>query len=288
MNRSLIPFLAGLLVVVILALPQALYIVDETNQAVITRLGKYKRTIKEPGLHLKWPVVEQAVRFDKRILFSDADPGEYLTLDKKRLVADHVTRWRINDPLKFYKTVRSLAGAKARLDDIVFSEMRQQIAGHNFSNIISEERENIMDTVAKSAHEKSKEFGIDVTDVRIKRADLPKEVQASVFARMEAERGRIAKRYRSEGEEEAVKIRASTDKERTIILAQAYEESQRIRGEGDRESTKIYAESYGLDAEFYRFTRSLEAYERILPRQSSIVLSTNSDFLKYLNESVSK
>jgi len=284
MNRQqLIPLLSGLLVVFILAIPQAFYIVKETDQVIILRLGEFKRTVKEPGLHLRVPVLERIVRFDKRILTSDAIPGEYLTLDKKRLVADHITRWRISDPLLFYKTVRDFNGAKSRLDDVVFSEMRREIAAHRFSQIISAERERIMEQVADSTREKSKQFGMDIVDVRIKRADLPGEVQASVFARMDAERMRIAKRYRSEGEEEVAKIRAATDKDRTIILARAYETSEIIRGEGDRESTKIYAQAYGRDPEFYRFLRSLEAYKRIFPQQTTIILSADSNFLQYLD-----
>lgn len=276
--------ISGLLavgVVFFLAL-QVLYMVDETEQVIITRLGEYRQTVNKPGLHVKIPIVERIVRFEKRILTSDANPGEYLTLDKKRLAADHVSRWRIVDPLLFYKTVRDVSGARSRLDDIVFSEMRKELAGKDFGAIISDQREPIMEVVAESTRKKTRQFGIEVIDVRIKRADLPQEVQASVFARMQAERSRIAKRYRSEGEEEAVKLRATTDKERTIILAKAYEESQKIRGEGDGKSTEIYGQAYGRDPEFYRFLRSLEAYEKIMQEKTSVVLSSDSKLLQYL------
>jgi len=268
---------------IFISVPQAIFIVNETDQVLITRLGEYRRTIIKPGIYAKVPVLEQLVRFDKRILTSDSNPGQYLTLDKKRLAADHVSRWRITDPLLFYKTVRDIFGARSRLDDIVFSEMRKELAAKNFADIIAEEREVIMDAVAASTREKVKQFGIDVIDVRIKRADLPVEVQASVFARMQAERSRIAKRYRSEGEEEAAKLRAETDKQRTIILAKAYEESQKIRGEGDAQSTQIYGAAYGRDAEFYRFVRSLEVYETILKDKASVVLSADSNLLRYLD-----
>jgi membrane protease subunit HflC len=261
--------------------------VDETNQVIITRLGEYRRTLQNPGLKAKIPLFEQANFFEKRILTSGALPAEYLTLDKKRLVADHVTRWKIVDPLLFYKTVRDLAGAKARLDDIVFSEMRRELASHDFGKIISSERENIMETIAGNARKQAAKFGIELVDVRIKRADLPQEVQESVFARMKAERQRIAKRYRSEGEEEAFKIRGETDKTRTILMAKAYEESQELRGEGDAVATKVYAEAYGQDPDFYNFVRSLEAYEKGFQDKTTLLFSPDSDILKHMKKNYS-
>lgn len=267
---------------VIFLIPSTVFIVDETNQVVITRLGEYRRTLQSPGLKLKIPLLEQANVFEKRILTSGALPAEYLTLDKKRLVADHVTRWKIVDPLLFYKTVNDLAGAKARLDDIVFSEMRRELASHDFSKIIASERENIMETIAGNARKQAVKFGIELVDVRIKRADLPQEVQESVFSRMKAERQRIAKRYRSEGEEEAFKIRGETDKNKTILMAKAYEESQKLRGEGDAVATKVYAEAYGQDAAFYTFVRSLEAYEKGFQDKTTLLLSPDSDVLKHM------
>ncbi|MBI4368486.1 MAG: protease modulator HflC [Candidatus Omnitrophica bacterium] len=269
-------------------LPQTFYVVNEWEQTVITQFGQYRRTVKVPGLKMKIPFLEVVHRFDKRILASDAVPGEYLTRDKKRLLADHVTRWRIDDPLLFYKTVRDEFGALARLDDIVFSEMRRTLAENDFADIIATKREALMETIAKNAHGLSKQFGINVVDVRIKRADLPAEVQASVFARMVAERARIAKRYRSEGEEEAAKIRAQTDKDKTIILATAYEESQKVRGEGDRKATKIYADAYGRDPEFYRFVKSLETYERSIHQDTSFLLSSDSELLRYFKPTPSQ
>lgn len=280
--QKIIIVLFPILLVGVLLVPQICFVVDETDQVIITQFGEYKRTVKAPGLHFKTPVIQMINRFPKRILSSDATPAEYLTLDKKRLVVDHVTRWRIVDPLLFYKTVRDVFGARSRLDDIVFSELRRALAERQFANIISSKREAVMELVAKSAAEQAKQFGIDVVDVRIKRADLPAEVQQSVFARMVAERERIAKRYRSEGEEETAKIRAETDKERTIILAKAYEESQILRGAGDAEAVRISAEAFGQDIEFYQFTRSLEAYKKILAKDSELILSADADLLRYL------
>ena len=213
---------------------------------------------------------------------SDTPPAEYLTLDKKRLVADPLTRWRIIDPLMFFKTVHDEIGAKARLDDIVNSELRRELASHDFGQIVGNERDPLMQRVAAHVRNKTKEFGIEIVDVRIKRADLPSEVHESVFARMRAERDRVAKQYRSEGQEEAAKIRADTDKERTILLAKAYETSEKSRGEGDAEGIRIYADAFGRDPEFYAFVRSLSTYEKAMSEESTIVLSTGSDFFRYL------
>lgn len=280
---------SGFGVVVIVAVlilgRQTLFAVGEWEQALILQLGQFRRAIREPGLHWKIPFLQQVTKLERRILASDAEPADYLTLDKKRVVVNHVTRWRITDPLQFFITVRDEAGARARLDDIVFSELRQELASREFAEIIAAQREPVMEAVAARTAEKAKQFGIEVVDVRVKRADLPGEVQASVFARMVAERERIAKRYRSEGAEESAKIRAETDKEKTIILAKAYEESQRRRGEGDAQATRIYASAFGQDPEFYGFVRSLEAYEKFLGEKSTVLLSPDSRLLRYLRTS---
>lgn len=272
----------ALLVVAAFIANSALFVVDETELAIVTQFGEYKRSIDRPGLFYKTPFTQTVSRVERRILVSDTPPADLLTLDKKRLVADPVTRWRVSDPLKFFKTVRDEAGAKARLDDIINSELRRELASHDFSQIVGKERDPLMSQVAANARKKSREFGIHVVDVRIRRADLPKEVQESVFQRMRAERDRVAKQYRSEGEEEAAKIRAETDKEKTIILAKAYETAETLRGTGDAEGVRIYAGAYGKDPEFYAFQRSLSAYEKSIGDQSSLVLSTGSELFKYL------
>jgi len=282
--RAKILLLGGLVILILawVSLKQVFIIVDEREQVIVTQFGEYIRTIQKPGLALKTPFLHSAIRFDRRILVSDAPQAEYLSQDKKRLVADPVTRWRIADPLKFFKTVRDESGARARLDDLVFSELRGEVASHTFATVIGVKREAIMDAVAKSVRTKAGEFGIEVVDVRIKRADLPKEVQQSVFARMQAEREREAKRYRSEGEEEANKLRSQTDKERTIVLADAEQNAQKLRGEGDATATRIYADAYGKDPEFYRFVRSLQSYELFLGKRSTLLLSADSPLFHYL------
>jgi len=263
---------------------QTLFTVGQWEQAIIIQLGQFKRTVQEPGLNWKIPFVQQVHKIERRILSSDSESSEYLTLDRKRVLVNHVTRWRISDPLRFYITVRDEVGARARLDDLVFSELRREIASRDFGDLIAAQREPAMEAVTGRAAERAKQFGIEVVDVRIKRADLPTEVQASVFARMVAERERIAKRYRSEGSEEAAKIRADTDKERTILLAKAYEASQRARGQGDAEATRIYGAEFGKEPEFYSFVRSLEAYEKFLGEKSTVLLSPDSRLLRYLTD----
>ncbi len=274
-----------LLVIVVIFGSQTFFTVGEWEQAIVIQLGEFKRTIQKPGLNWKYPFVQQVIKVERRILASDAQPQEYLTKDKKRVVVDHVTRWKIKDPLLFYKTVRAEPQARARLDEIVFSELREELARRNFASIIAEEREPAMEAVAARAEKKAREFGLDVVDVRVKRADLPREVQESVFARMRSERERISKRYRSEGAEESAKIRAGTDKEKTIILAKAYEESQTRRGEGDALATAIYGKAYGQDPEFYSFVRSLDAYDKFLGKKSTVLLPQDSRLLRYLSDS---
>jgi modulator of FtsH protease HflC len=258
------------------------FVIDETDLAIVTQFGQYKRSSSSPGIYFKTPL-ETVSRMERRTVSTDMAPAEYLTLDKKRLVADPITRWRVSDPLMFFKSVRDESAAKARLDDIINSELRREIASHDFGQIVGNERDTMMSKVAMHAREKTTEFGIEIVDVRIKRADLPREVQESVFARMRAERDRVAKQYRSEGQEEAAKIRADTEKEKTILLAKAYETAETARGQGDADSTKIYADAYGKDPEFYAFVRSLGTYEKAMSEQSTIVLSTGSELFKYLN-----
>ena len=274
----------ALIALVVVTLWSSIVVIDERQIAIVTQFGEYKRALGRPGLYFKSPFIQDVMRMDSRIQLNDATPTEYLTLDKKRLLADPITRWRIVEPLKFYTTVHDESGASARLQDVVNSELRRELATRDFDAIIGSERETMMQQVAGSARTKCKDFGIHIVDVRIKRADLPNEVEESVFGRMRAERDRVAKQYRSEGEGEAAKIRAETDKERTILLAKAYETSQKIRGEGDAQSTTIYAKAYDKNPEFYAFFRSLDAYEKLMSEKSSLVLSTGSDLFKYLRK----
>jgi membrane protease subunit HflC len=261
----------------------SMFVIDETEQAIVTQFGQYQRPATEPGLYFKIPFVQDVHRMERRVIGRDTTQGDYLTLDKKKLVADPVARWRIVDPLLFFKTVRDEVRAARRLDDIVRSEMRSEISSHPFGEIIGQGRAPLMQAVTTRVREKAREYGIHVVDVRIKRADLPRDVQESVFQRMRAERDREAKRYRSEGAEEASKIRATTDKEVTILLAKAYQEAEKLKGEGDGDSTRIYAGAYGKDAEFYALVRTLEAYEKSITSETEVVMSTDSELFRYMS-----
>ena len=272
-----------LLIVIVVVLAGAMFTVDETEQAIITQLGKYVRTITKPGLHFKVPLLQNVHRFEDRVLEYDAAAAKIITSDKKHLVIDNYARWRIVDPLKLYQTVRNEFGGQARLDDIVFSEIREELARHTLTEVVSVNREAIMEKVHKQCDQKAREYGIEVLDVRIKRADLPPEVAHSVYNRMKAERQRIAKKYRSEGDEEAVKIRATTDKEKTILLAESYRQAEKLKGEGDAEAIKIYAQAFEKDPEFYSFVRTLEAYQKSLRKGTTIVLPGDSEFFQYLS-----
>jgi len=274
--------LIGLGLVVVFALAQTAFTLGEGEQGMIVQFGEPKRILQEPGLYFKVPVVQNLARFEKRVLTTDARTAEYLTLDKKRVLVDHVSRWRIQEPLEFYRSVRDQQRAMARLDDLISARLRQETAKHNFLDFVREKREAIMAVVTKDTRETAKAFGIEVLDVRIKGLDLPQEVQASVFARMRAERERIAKRYRAEGEERAREIRAGADREREVILATAYETSQKLSGEGDAQAAAIYAQAFGRDPEFYAFTRRLQAYEKILSTGTTLVLPPDSELLRYL------
>ena len=274
--------LIGLGLVLAFALAQTAFTIGEREQGMIVQFGNPQRILQEPGLYFKLPLLQNLVRFEKRVLTTDAQTAEYLTLDKTRVLVDHVSRWRIHDPLEFYRSVRDQERAMARLDDLISARLRQETAEHNFLDFVREKREDIMQVVAKDTKETATSFGIDVLDVRIKGLDLPNEVQASVFARMRAERERIAKRYRAEGEERAQEIRAGADREREVILATAYETSQKLNGEGDAHATTIYAQAFGQDPEFYAFTRRLQAYEKILTTGTTLVLSPDSELLRYL------
>jgi len=278
----------SLLVIIVLGLIvffTTVFIVDEREQVVILQLGKPVRTITEPGLYFKLPIpFQNAVTFDDRLLEYDVAPEEVLSKDKKTLIVDNYVRWRISDPLLFLKTVQAIPNAVTRLDDIVYSELRQELGKHNMSEIIFETREEIMEIVTKASDKSTDQYGIKVVDVRIKRVDLPRENEESIYARMDAERKRQANKFRSEGEEEAQKIRALTEKDKTIILATAYKESQEIRGEGEAKALEIYAKAFNKDPDFYEFTRTLEAYKKIIDKKTTLILPADSKLFKTLND----
>jgi membrane protease subunit HflC len=266
----------------LIVLTDAFFTVDETQQVIIIQLGTFIRSVQDPGLHWKVPFIQSVTRYEKRLMRYDAQPSEFLTKDKKALVVDSYARFKIKDPRKFYETLRDMLRANARLDAIISSALREAVASHNQFEIITEKREPIMEKVHQVTNKKAGEFGIEIVDVRIKRTDFPHEIAESIYARMRAERERIAKRYRSEGAEEKLKIEAQTDKEKTVILAEAKKTSEVVRGEGDAESIKIYANALGRDPEFYAFLRSLDVYREALNEESYLILTSDSPLFKYL------
>ncbi len=269
----------------------SMFVVDQREQALVLQFGQPKRVITEPGLYWKlpWPV-QTVVRFDRRILESDAPPNEVITKDKKTLMIDHFTRWRIIDPLKVYQVARTPQGAAARMEDIVRGKVREVLGKHLMHEIVTGGengtlRAEMMRSITKQANAEAKaRLGIEVVDVRIKRADLPPENLEAVFRRMKAERMRIAKEYRARGEEAAREIRARADKERKEILAKAYEEAEKIRGQADAEAAAIYARAHKKAPEFYAFVRSLEAYRKSVRDDDVIVISPESAFFHFFEK----
>ena len=278
-------FSIAIFTLIILFVLSTIIVVDETEQIVILQFGKPVQTITDPGLNFKFPApIQVSNSFDKRLLEYDVPPEEILSRDKKSLIIDNYVRWRIVDPLLFLQTVRAIPTAKTRLDDIVYSELRQELGNHDMAEIITETRELIMEKVTIASNEETSKYGIEVIDVRIRRVDLPRENEASIYARMEAERKRQANKFRSEGEEEAQKIRAATDRDKTVILAEAYKTAQKIRGEGEAEALDIYAKSFSKDPDFYEFLRTLETYEKVIDKKTTLVLPGDSKLFKALTQ----
>ena len=283
MDRRWIPILivAGL---VLAAWNLAAYRVPQWMQAIVVQLGEPVRTVQEPGLYWKLPLIQNVLYFDRRLLDYNASPREILTKDKQQLVVDNYSRWRIRDPLQFYRTVRNEEGAQSRLDDIIYSNLRETLGRHTLREIINEKRAVLMEQVTKRSDEKARDYGIEVVDVVIKRADLPEKNELNVFSRMRTERERQAKKFRAEGDEEARKIRSESDKQVQILLAEARNKAEVIRGEGDALAVKIFADAYGRDPEFYQLVRTLEAYRKSLGEDTAVILSPNSDFFRYLKQ----
>jgi len=283
MDRRWIPILvvAGL---VVGAWKLAAYSVPQWMQAIVVQLGDPVRTVQEPGLYWKIPFIQNVLYFDQRLLDYNASPRELLTKDKQQLVVDNYSRWRIRDPLQFYRTVRNEAGAQSRLDDIIYSNLRETLGRHTLREIVNEKRALLMRQVTERSDEKAREYGIEVVDVVIKRADLPEKNELNVFNRMRTERERQAKKFRAEGDEEARKIRSESDKQVQILLAEARKKAEIMRGEGDALAVKIFADAYGRDPEFYQLVRTLEAYRKSLGEDTTVILSPNSDFFRYLRQ----
>ena len=264
------------------------FTVPQWMQVVVVQLGKPVRTVRDPGLYVKLPFFQKVLYFDRRILAYDAQPRELLTVDKQQLVVDNYARFRILDPLKFYTTVRNEAGAQSRLDDILYSNVRETLGRHTLREIVSEKRAELLEQVTKRSDENARGYGIEVIDVRVKRVDLPEKNEQNVFSRMRTERERLAKKFRAEGEEEARKITSGADKDVRILMADARKQADIERGTGDAQAVKIFADAYGRDPAFYEFVRTLEAYRKTLGEGTTLILSPSSDFFRLLKEGVGR
>jgi membrane protease subunit HflC len=262
----------------------SLFIVHQNEQVLVLEFGKPTRVIQQPGLHWKIPFVETVDYFDKRILDMDSQPQEVTASDQKRLVVDAFTRYRIVDPLKFYQTVRDERMVRSRLGPIVESSLRRVLGSSTFQELVRDKREDLMKRIAKLVNDEGKEFGLEVVDVRIKRADLPEQNSKSVYDRMRAERQREAAEFRAQGAAEANRIKATADREATIINAEATRKGEVMRGEGDAERNKVFAEAFGRDPDFFGFYRSMQAYETGMKSgDTRMLLSPDSEFFRYFN-----
>ncbi len=278
-----------LLVAAIFVLSMTTYTVDQRNEALVLQFGNPKRVVTVPGLHFKLPW-ESVKQFDRRLLVLDAPPNEVITKDKKTILVDAYTRWKIVNPLKVYQVARNENGVAARMEDVVRSQLRNVLGRHTLVQIVSGGvnatlRTKLMREITTQTNKGVQDLGIRVVDVRIKRADLPPENSDAVFKRMRAERQRIATRYRSEGAESAKEIRAEASKQRRILLAGAYKQSEIIRGKADARITHIYAKAYNKDPKFYAFTRSLQAYRDSIGKGTKMVITPDSEFFRFFNHS---
>lgn len=261
---------------------QSFFTVHQTQKALVLQLGEPIDKIYNPGLHFKLPFIQNVVYFDARILDYDARSTEAFTVDKKAIVLDNYARWRIADPLQFYRTMRTIPGAQARLDDVVYSQLRALVGGYTLTEVVSSHRAQIMEEVTRKVADLMNGFGVEVVDVRIKRTDLPPENQRAIFGRMRAERERQAKQYRSEGVEESIRIRSDADRQKAVILADAAKKAEIIRGEGDAKAAGIYADAFAKSPDFFEFQRGLEALRKSLRENTRVVISQDDPFLKPL------
>ena len=286
MNRRLLVAAAVVLVVlgILLVVPSTspLFIVDQTEQALVLQFGQPRRVIRDPGLWVKRPFLEQVALYDNRLLDFEPPQEEVIVSDQKRLVVDTYTRYRITDPLLFYQTANSEVAVRARLNAMVNGSLRRVLGNVTLSALLSQQRPAIMKQIRDEVRDQGKSFGIDVVDVRIRRADLPKENSEAIYARMVSERQQQAAQYRGEGSEAAQTVRANAERERTVILADAQRDAQRVRGDGDGQSIKIYADAFGQDKDFFAFYRSMQAYRDALNGHStSFVLTPDSGFFRF-------
>jgi modulator of FtsH protease HflC len=288
--RALGPLLA-LLLVIVLIVSGALFAVDQRQHAIVFQLGEVKEVVQKPGLHFKWPLLQNVRLFDMRILtFDDAEPLRFLTQGNRPVLVDSFVKWRIADVRQYYVSVQGDEfRAQTRIKQTVSGTLREEFGTRSLHDVVSGEREQIMSQVRNKVDQDLERIGVKIIDVRLKRVDLPADVSESVYRRMEAERKRIANELRSTGAADAEKIRADADRQREVLLAEAYRDAQRVRGEGDAKAAAIYAAAFNQNPEFFSFYRSMEAYRNTFRgRGDLMVIEPNSDFLRYFRDSLGK
>jgi membrane protease subunit HflC len=287
MMRDKFPLIGGALLVIILIASASLFTVDQRQHAMVFQLGEIKEVIDEPGLKFKLPLIQNVRYFDKRILTMDTpEPERFITSEKKNVLVDHFVKWRIVDPRLYYESVAGdEARARTRLTQTVNAGLREEFGRRTVHDVVSGERDRIMDQMRERADRDARTIGVQIVDVRLKRVDLPNEVSESVYRRMEAERKRVANELRSQGAAEAEKIRADADRQREVIVAEAYRSAQQVKGEGDAKATAIYAEAFGKNPSFYSFYRSLEAYRASFAGKDDVlVVDPSSDFFRFMKD----
>lgn len=283
--RAGLNFSIGILAAIIAVLGTSIFTVDQRQYAIVFQLGEVRNVLSEPGLYFKWPLIQNVRYFDKRILTLDtSEPERYITSEKKNVLVDSFVKWRIVDPQLYYVSVAGdEARAKTRLSQTVNASLREEFGKRTVHDVVSGERDKIMEQMREKADQDARKIGVQIIDVRVKRVDLPTEVSESVYRRMEAERKRVANELRSEGAAEAEKIRADADKQREVIVAEAYRDAQKVKGEGDAKAAATYSQAFNQNPEFYAFYRSLEAYRNSFKGKTDvIVVEPNSDFFKYM------
>lgn len=283
--KSLLNTIAGGVAGLLVILGATIFTVDQRQHAIVFQLGEIREVIAEPGLYFKLPMIQNVRYFDKRILTLDSnEPERFITSEKKNVLVDSFVKWRIVDPKLYYISVAGdEARAKTRLTQTVNAGLREEFGKRTVHDVVSGERDKVMEDMREKADMDARKIGVQIVDVRVKRVDLPTEVSESVYRRMEAERKRVANELRSEGSAEAEKIRADADRQREIIVAEAYRDAQKMKGEGDAKAASIYAGAFGQNPEFYAFYRSLEAYRNSFKSKGDvIVVEPTSDFFKYM------
>ena len=283
--RNSLPFVAAAIFGILVAAAMSIFTVDQRKFAIVLQLGEIKSVIAEPGLYFKWPMIQNVRYFEKRILTYDSpDPERFITSEKKPVLVDAFVKWRIIDAKQYYISVQGdELRAHIRLSQTVNAGLREEFGKRTVHEVVSGERDKIMEEVRTKADADARAIGVQIVDVRLKRVDLPQEVSESVYRRMETERKRVANELRSKGAADAEKIRADADRQREVIIAEAYRDAQRIKGEGDAKATALYAQAFGQNPEFYSFYRSLEAYRTSFGSKTDVlVIEPNTEFFKYM------